>query len=49
VIDESPSYCSFAGELLAIAAEDCFNELQVSPSEFVRSSSNPFSPFSKIK
>ena len=27
VIDESPSYCSFAGELLAIAVEDCFDEL----------------------
>lgn len=45
VIDESPSYCSFAGELLAIAVEDCFDELKVPP---IRICSlgvpNPFSP-----
>ncbi len=45
VIDESPSFCSFAGELLAIAVEECFGELLVSPK---RISSlpvpNPFSP-----
>ena len=45
VIDESPSYCSFAGELLAIAVEDCFDQLAVSP---IRICSlgvpNPFSP-----
>jgi pyruvate/2-oxoglutarate/acetoin dehydrogenase E1 component len=45
VIDESPSYCSFAGELLAIAAEDCFDELKTAP---IRICSlgvpNPFSP-----
>jgi len=45
VIDESPSYCSFAGELLAIAAEDCFNELQVSPKRICSLGvPNPFSP-----
>ncbi len=31
VIDESPSFCSFAGELLAIAVEECFDELLVPP------------------
>lgn len=45
VIDESPSFCSFAAELLAIAAEDCFGELVEAPK---RISSlpvpNPFSP-----
>jgi pyruvate/2-oxoglutarate/acetoin dehydrogenase E1 component len=45
VIDESPSFCSFAAELLAIAVEDCFDELLVPPK---RLSSlpvpNPFSP-----
>jgi pyruvate/2-oxoglutarate/acetoin dehydrogenase E1 component len=44
-IDESPSSCSFAAELLAIAAEDCFEQLEVPPR---RISSlpvpNPFSP-----
>ena len=31
VIDESPSYCSFAAELLAIAVEDCFDETAGNP------------------
>jgi pyruvate/2-oxoglutarate/acetoin dehydrogenase E1 component len=45
VIDESPSYCSFAGELLAIAVEDCFDELQVSPKRICSLGvPNPFSP-----
>jgi pyruvate dehydrogenase E1 component beta subunit len=45
VIDESPSYCSFAGELLAIAAEDCFDELQVRPKRICSLGvPNPFSP-----
>jgi len=45
VIDESPSYCSFAGELLAIAAEDCFNELRVTPKRICSLAvPNPFSP-----
>jgi pyruvate/2-oxoglutarate/acetoin dehydrogenase E1 component len=45
VVDESPSYCSFAGELLAIAAEDCFDELQVTPRRICSLAvPNPFSP-----
>jgi pyruvate dehydrogenase E1 component beta subunit len=45
VIDESPSYCSFAGELLAIAVEDCFNELRVTPKRICSLAvPNPFSP-----
>jgi pyruvate dehydrogenase E1 component beta subunit len=45
VIDESPSYCSFAGELIAIAAEDCFDELQVPPKRICSLGvPNPFSP-----
>ncbi len=45
VIDESPSYCSFAGELIAIATEDCFNELQVAPRRICSLGvPNPFSP-----
>jgi pyruvate/2-oxoglutarate/acetoin dehydrogenase E1 component len=45
VIDESPSSCSFAAELLAIAVEDCFNELQVAPKRICSLSvPNPFSP-----
>jgi acetoin:2,6-dichlorophenolindophenol oxidoreductase subunit beta len=31
VIDESPSMCSFAAEVLAIATEDCFKDLQAAP------------------
>jgi pyruvate/2-oxoglutarate/acetoin dehydrogenase E1 component len=45
VVDESPSVCSFAAELMAVALEDCFEELQAAP---VRICSvpvpNPFSP-----
>ncbi len=45
VIDESPSVCSFAAELMAIAVEDCFKDLKAAP---VRICSlpvpNPFSP-----
>jgi pyruvate/2-oxoglutarate/acetoin dehydrogenase E1 component len=45
VIDESPSYCSFAGELLAIAVEDCFDELRASPKRICSLPvPNPFSP-----
>ena len=45
VIDESPSYCSFAGELLAIAVENCFNELRVTPKRICSLAvPNPFSP-----
>lgn len=45
VIDESPSSCSFAAELLAIAAEDCFDELQVPPRRINSLPvPNPFSP-----
>jgi len=45
VIDESPSSCSFAAELLAIAVEDCFDELQVKPKRICSLPvPNPFSP-----
>ncbi|MFZ0759966.1 MAG: transketolase C-terminal domain-containing protein [Candidatus Sulfotelmatobacter sp.] len=45
VIDESPSFCSFAAELLAIAAEDCFDELHVTPKRICSLPvPNPFSP-----
>jgi pyruvate/2-oxoglutarate/acetoin dehydrogenase E1 component len=45
VIDESPSFCSFAGELLAIAVEDCFDELQTTPKRICSLPvPNPFSP-----
>lgn len=45
VIDESPSFCSFAAELLAIAAEDCFDELQAKPKRICSLPvPNPFSP-----
>ena len=45
VIDESPASCSFAAELLAIAVEDCFNEMQVIPKRICSLSvPNPFSP-----
>jgi len=45
VIDESPSYCSFAGELLAITTEDCFKELKVAPKRVCSLGvPNPFSP-----
>ena len=45
VIDESPSYCGFAGEIIAIAVEDCFNELQISPKRICSLPvPNPFSP-----
>lgn len=45
VIDESPSSCSFAAELLAIAVEDCFDELKVTPKRICSLPvPNPFSP-----
>jgi pyruvate/2-oxoglutarate/acetoin dehydrogenase E1 component len=45
VIDESPSSCSFAAELLAIAVEDCFDELRAIPERICSLSvPNPFSP-----
>jgi len=45
VIDESPPSCSFAAELLAIAAEDCFDHLQATPKRICsRPIPNPFSP-----
>lgn len=45
VIDESPSSCSFAAELLAIAVEDCFRNLKVVPKRICSMPvPNPFSP-----
>jgi pyruvate/2-oxoglutarate/acetoin dehydrogenase E1 component len=45
VIDESPSCCSFAAELLAIALEDCFSEMHVTPKRICSLPvPNPFSP-----
>jgi pyruvate/2-oxoglutarate/acetoin dehydrogenase E1 component len=45
VIDESPSCCSFAAELLAIALEDCFGEMHVKPKRICSLPvPNPFSP-----
>jgi pyruvate/2-oxoglutarate/acetoin dehydrogenase E1 component len=45
VIDESPSSCSFAAELLAIAVEDCFVELRAIPRRICSLAvPNPFSP-----
>jgi pyruvate/2-oxoglutarate/acetoin dehydrogenase E1 component len=45
VIDESPSSCSFAAELLAIAVEDCFKDLKVEPKRICSLPvPNPFSP-----
>jgi pyruvate/2-oxoglutarate/acetoin dehydrogenase E1 component len=45
VIDESPPFCSFAAELLAIAVEDCFNEMHVAPRRICSMPvPNPFSP-----
>jgi len=45
VIDESPSSCSFAAELLAIAVEDCFDELRSIPKRICSLAvPNPFSP-----
>jgi pyruvate/2-oxoglutarate/acetoin dehydrogenase E1 component len=45
VVDESPSVCSFAAELMAIAVEDCFRDLQAAPVRICSVSvPNPFSP-----
>jgi pyruvate/2-oxoglutarate/acetoin dehydrogenase E1 component len=45
VIDESPSYCGYAAELLAIAVEDCFDELHTTPKRICSLPvPNPFSP-----
>jgi pyruvate/2-oxoglutarate/acetoin dehydrogenase E1 component len=45
VIDESPSMCSFAAEVLAIATEDCFKHLQAAPKRICSLPvPNPFSP-----
>jgi pyruvate/2-oxoglutarate/acetoin dehydrogenase E1 component len=45
VIDESPSMCSFAAEVLAIAVEDCFKELKSPPKRICSLPvPNPFSP-----
>jgi acetoin:2,6-dichlorophenolindophenol oxidoreductase subunit beta len=45
VIDESPSSCSFAAELLAIAVEDCFDDLKIKPKRICSLPvPNPFSP-----
>src|SRR6266852_4182290 len=45
VIDESPSSCSFAAELLAIAVEDCLDELRAIPKRICSLAvPNPFSP-----
>jgi pyruvate dehydrogenase E1 component beta subunit len=44
-IDESPSTCSFAAEVLAIAAEDCFDSLKTPPKRICSLPvPNPFSP-----
>lgn len=45
VIDESPSSCSFAAELLAVAVEDCFDEMHIAPKRICSVPvPNPFSP-----
>jgi pyruvate/2-oxoglutarate/acetoin dehydrogenase E1 component len=45
VIDESPSCCSFAAELIAIAVEDCYQELNAAPRRICSIPvPNPFSP-----
>lgn len=45
VVDESPSFCSFAAELLAIAVENCFDALKLPPKRVCSISvPNPFSP-----
>ena len=45
VIDESPSMCSFAAEILAIAVEDCFKDLAAPPKRICSLPvPNPFSP-----
>jgi pyruvate/2-oxoglutarate/acetoin dehydrogenase E1 component len=45
IVDESPSICSFAAELMAIAVEDCFRDLQAAPVRICSVSvPNPFSP-----
>jgi acetoin:2,6-dichlorophenolindophenol oxidoreductase subunit beta len=45
VVDESPSFCSFAAELLAIAVENCFDRLKVPPRRVCSLSlPSPFSP-----
>lgn len=45
VVDESPSICSFAAELMAIAVEDCFRDLKIAPVRICSVSvPNPFSP-----
>jgi pyruvate/2-oxoglutarate/acetoin dehydrogenase E1 component len=45
IVDESPSICSFAAELMAIAVEDCFRDLQAAPLRICSVSvPNPFSP-----
>jgi len=45
IVDESPSTCSFAAELRAIAVEDCFRDLQAAPVRICSVSvPNPFSP-----
>lgn len=45
VIDESPSSCSFAAELLAIAVEDCFDDLHSIPRRICSLAvPNPFAP-----
>jgi pyruvate/2-oxoglutarate/acetoin dehydrogenase E1 component len=45
VVDESPSCCSFAAELIAIAVEDCYKELRAVPRRICSMPvPNPFSP-----
>ena len=45
VVDESPSFCGFAAELLAIAVENCFDSLKLPPKRVCSISiPNPFSP-----
>lgn len=45
VVDEAPPMCSFAGEVFAIACEDCFNDLDAPPVRICSAPvPNPFSP-----
>jgi pyruvate/2-oxoglutarate/acetoin dehydrogenase E1 component len=45
VVDEAPPFCSFAGELFAIACEDCFDALDGPPLRICAlHAPNPFSP-----
>jgi pyruvate/2-oxoglutarate/acetoin dehydrogenase E1 component len=44
-VDEAPSMCSFAGEILALACEHCFHDLKMPPRRLCSLPvPNPFSP-----